>query len=78
MKKINKKVRNILETSICEAGFSRRVENSFIRARLRFVGDVVRLNEGQLLRIPGVGVNSLNEVKKYAETVGLVIGNCYD
>ena len=68
----------ILATNIYEVGFSRRVVNALTYVGLTSIKEVVKMTEGQLLRVPNFGLGSLNEVRKYAESKGLVIGKDYE
>lgn len=74
MKEASKEERIVLAESIYEVGFSQRVVNALTYAGLKSIKDIVKLTEGQLLRIPNFGFESLNEVKRYVESKGLVIG----
>ncbi len=78
MKNKNNELEKILAKSIYEVGFSQRVTNTLTYAGLKCIKDIVSLTEGQLLRVPNFGFDSLNEVKKYVESKGLVIGKEYE
>lgn len=78
MKEASKEERIVLAESIYEVGFSQRVVNALTYARLKSIKDIVKLTEGQLLRIPNFGFDSLNEVKRYVGSKGLVIGKEYE
>lgn len=78
MKMKNNELDNILATSIYEVGFSQRVVNALTYAELKSIKDIVKLTEGQLLRVPNFGMDSLKEVKRYIEKNGLVIGKNYE
>ena len=78
MKEASKEERIVLAESIYEVGFSQRVVNALTYAGLKSIKDIVKLTEGQLLRIPNFGFDSLNEVKRYVESKGLVIGKEYE
>ena len=78
MGKTKSDIDKILATSIYEVGFSQRVVNALTYARLRCIKDIVRQTEGQLLRVSNFGFDSLNEVRKYLESNGLVIGKDYE
>lgn len=77
MKEASKEERIVLAESIYEVGFSQRVVNALTYAGLKSIKDIVKLTEGQLLRTPNFGFDSLNEVKRYVESKGLVIGKEY-
>ncbi|KGF50374.1 DNA-directed RNA polymerase subunit alpha C-terminal domain-containing protein [Prevotella disiens] len=78
MKMKNDELEKILTTSIYEVGFSQRVVNALTYAGLKYIKDIVTLTEGQLLRVPNFGFDSLNEVKQYVESKGLIIGANYE
>lgn len=63
-----------LNMSIAELDLSVRASNCLESARVNTVGDLVRMNEPELLRVRSFGKTSLREVKRKLIDIGLGLG----
>jgi len=50
---------------IAHSGLSLRASNALRRAGLKYVSDILRYSDSQLMQIPQFGASSLNEVRSY-------------
>lgn len=68
----------ILNMSIFEVGLSHRTANALAGAGIKYIRDIVDQTEAQLLCVPKFGIACLEEVRRYIEGNGLVIGGEYE
>lgn len=57
-----------------ELELSARANNCLRFEDIDYIGDLVQLDERQLLKIPNLGRTSLNEIKKVLDSHGLTLG----
>lgn len=67
-----------LDAPIMELGLSSRTQNCLKNDNCHTVGDVVKLTERELLRIPNLGRGSLKELKEALASRGRALGSTSD
>jgi len=75
---IDDELRGKLERSIASLDLSVRASNCLEAARIITVGDLVRLDENQLMQLRSFGKTSLMEVKRKLTELGLSLGLAID
>jgi len=71
---VDEELRSKLERSIASLDLSVRASNCLEAAKIIMVGDLVRLDESQLMQLRSFGKTSLMEVKRKLAELGLVLG----
>ncbi len=71
---IDEALRAKLEMPIAQLELSVRASNCLEAAKINTVGDLVRMDENQLLQLRSFGKNSLEEVKRKLAELGLSLG----
>jgi DNA-directed RNA polymerase subunit alpha len=71
-------LRSKLERSIASLDLSVRASNCLEAAKIITVGDLTRLDEGQLMQLRSFGKTSLMEVKRKLAELGLALGMNFD
>ena len=64
-----------LATPIAELGLSTRTENCLIRGGIKYVEQLVKLGENDLLRLRNMGKVSLAQINEKVKTLGF---RCFD
>jgi DNA-directed RNA polymerase subunit alpha len=62
---------DMYETPVSKLGLSPRTINSLIRANVTKVGDVLELSDEDLLKIRNFNYNTLEELRKVLDDIGL-------
>lgn len=68
------RLKDLLMRSVDSLDLSIRSANAFRNADMRFVGDICRLTQAELMRTPNFGRKSLDEVKEVLALMGLRLG----
>lgn len=68
MRKVNKKTR---KTKIYNVGLSQRIINALTSVKIEYIEDVANMTKGEVLRIPHIGIKSINEIKVLLNTKGI-------
>jgi DNA-directed RNA polymerase subunit alpha len=71
---MNEELQNKLNQSISTMDLSVRASNCLESAKIHTVGDLVKLTEGDLLKVRSFGKTSLREVKRKLQDLGLSLG----
>jgi DNA-directed RNA polymerase subunit alpha len=71
---VDEELRSKLERSVASLDLSVRASNCLEAARIITVGDLVRLDENQLMQLRSFGKTSLMEVKRKLVELGLTLG----
>ncbi len=71
---MNEELQNKLNQPISTMDLSVRASNCLESAKIHTVGDLVKLTEGDLLKVRSFGKTSLREVKRKLQDVGLSLG----
>jgi DNA-directed RNA polymerase subunit alpha len=69
------RIKKLLNTSVDELDLTVRSRNGLERESIRTIGDLVKLSEGDLIRIPNFGKRSLQEIKEKLKEWNLELGN---
>ncbi len=71
---MNEELQNKLNQPISTMDLSVRASNCLESAKIHTVGDLVKLTEGDLLKVRSFGKTSLREVKRKLQDIGLSLG----
>ena len=71
---MNEEVQNRLNQPISTMDLSVRASNCLESAKIHTVGDLVKMTEGDLLKVRSFGKTSLREVKRKLQDLGLSLG----
>jgi DNA-directed RNA polymerase subunit alpha len=71
---MNEELQNKLNQPISTMDLSVRASNCLESAKIHTVGDLVKLTEGDLLKVRSFGKTSLREVKRKLQDNGLSLG----
>ena len=71
---VDEELQQKLNMSIAELDLSVRANNCLESAKINTVGDLVRMNEADLLKVRSFGKTSLREVKRKLADIGLGLG----
>ena len=71
---VDEELQQKLNMSIAELDLSVRANNCLESAHINTVGDLVRMNEADLLKVRSFGKTSLREVKRKLADIGLGLG----
>jgi DNA-directed RNA polymerase subunit alpha len=71
---VDEELRSKLERSVASLDLSVRASNCLEAAKIITVGDLVRLDENQLMQLRSFGKTSLMEVKRKLAELGLTLG----
>jgi DNA-directed RNA polymerase subunit alpha len=71
---MNEELQNRLNQSISTMELSVRASNCLESAKIHTIGDLVKLTEGDLLKVRSFGKTSLREVKRKLQDLGLSLG----
>jgi DNA-directed RNA polymerase subunit alpha len=75
---MNEELQNRLNQPISTMDLSVRASNCLESAKIHTVGDLVKLTEGDLLKVRSFGKTSLREVKRKLQDLGLSLGMTID
>ncbi len=76
--KMDNAMQSILAKPIAELEFSVRASNCLDAAKIRTVGELCRLTEGDMLRLRSFGKTSLREVRRKLGEMGLGLGMMFE